>query len=79
MNVSRTTNVQSGLIVQVAHIIFWVVSQLHIRYALSMNFFYCSSTTTSEVIRALLQKFKITDNPRKFALYEKIFEGDKCK
>jgi Ras association domain-containing protein 1 len=30
-----------------------------------------SHTTAQEVIRALLAKFKITDNPRKFALYEK--------
>jgi Ras association domain-containing protein 1 len=30
-----------------------------------------STTTAQEVIRALLSKFKITDNPRKFALYEK--------
>ena len=44
---------------------------------------YCSRfsiTTAQEVIRALLQKFKITDNPRKFALYEKIDEeGQKCE
>ncbi|KAK2158040.1 hypothetical protein LSH36_178g03003 [Paralvinella palmiformis] len=36
------------------------------------------NTTTQEVIKALLSKFKITDNPRKFALYEKIAEGDKA-
>jgi len=30
-----------------------------------------STTTAQEVIRALLSKFKITDNPLKFALYEK--------
>jgi Ras association domain-containing protein 1 len=30
-----------------------------------------STTTTQEVIRILLSKFHITDNPRKFALYEK--------
>ncbi len=35
-----------------------------------------SETTTQEVIRALLQKFKITDNPRKFALYENILAGE---
>ncbi len=29
------------------------------------------------MIRALLSKFKITDNPRKFALYERVVEGDK--
>ena len=36
-----------------------------------------SNTTTQEVIKALLSKFKITDNPRKFALYEKVIEGEK--
>ncbi len=37
-----------------------------------------SDTTAQEVIKALLQKFKITDNPRKFALYEKVAnEGEK--
>ena len=30
-----------------------------------------SDTSTQEVITLLLQKFRITDNPRKFALYEK--------
>jgi len=35
-----------------------------------------SDTTAVEVIVALLQKFKITDNPRKFALYEKTVEED---
>merc|ERR1712165_65080 len=38
-----------------------------------------SDTTALEVIVALLQKCKITDNPRKFALYEKIEEeGEKA-
>ena len=30
-----------------------------------------SDTSTQEVITLLLQKFRITDNPRKLALYEK--------
>ena len=34
-----------------------------------------SATTAQEVISALLSKFWIRDNPRKFALYEK-FEDD---
>lgn len=37
---------------------------------------FCSDTTAQEVIRALLQKFRITDNPRKFALYERLNEDD---
>jgi Ras association domain-containing protein 1 len=36
-----------------------------------------SDTTAQEVIKALLHKFKITDNPRKFAVYEKIMEPGK--
>lgn len=36
-----------------------------------------STTTTQEVIRILLSKFHITDNPRKFALYEKTQEIEK--
>jgi len=36
-----------------------------------------SITTTAEVIRVLLAKYHITDNPRKFALYEKIAEAGK--
>jgi len=35
-----------------------------------------SDTSTQEVITILLQKFNITDNPHKFALYEKITEID---
>ena len=31
-----------------------------------------SDTSTQQVIELLLSKFKITDNPKKFALYEKI-------
>ena len=39
-----------------------------------------SETTTQEVIVMLLQKFKITDNPRKFALYEHtVFKDNKCE
>ena len=39
--------------------------------------FVCSETTTKEVIKALLSKFMIRDNPRKFALYERREdEGD---
>ena len=37
-----------------------------------------SDTSTQEVITLLLQKFRITDNPRKFALYEKS-DADKGK
>jgi Ras association domain-containing protein 1 len=36
-----------------------------------------SETSTQEVIQTLLSKFKITDNPRKFALYEKNQEQGK--
>jgi len=36
-----------------------------------------SETTTEQVIRALLAKYKITDNPRKFALYEKVEQNGK--
>lgn len=32
-----------------------------------------SETTTQEVITALLKKFKVVDNPRKFCLYEKYW------
>jgi len=31
--------------------------------------------TTPEVIQVLLSKFHITDNPRKFALYEKVLDA----
>ena len=30
-----------------------------------------SGTTAKEVIEALLAKFSVTDNPKKYALYEK--------
>jgi hypothetical protein len=33
-----------------------------------------SETTTHEVIKALLKKFKVVDNPQKFALYERYCE-----
>ncbi|KAF2363849.1 SARAH domain [Trinorchestia longiramus] len=33
-----------------------------------------SNTTTREVIVALLRKFKVVDNPQKFALYERSFD-----
>ncbi|CAL4223967.1 unnamed protein product, partial [Meganyctiphanes norvegica] len=33
-----------------------------------------SKTTTREVIVALLRKFKVVDNPQKFALYERTYE-----
>ncbi|XP_023712432.1 ras association domain-containing protein 1 isoform X2 [Cryptotermes secundus] len=33
-----------------------------------------SETTTHEVVKALLKKFKVVDNPRKFALYERYYE-----
>ncbi|KAK6177499.1 hypothetical protein SNE40_015590 [Patella caerulea] len=36
-----------------------------------------SSTTTKEVIAALLKKFHIIDHPRKFAMYEQEFDGHK--
>eukprot|EP00106_Octopus_bimaculoides_P016116 XP_014783558.1 PREDICTED: ras association domain-containing protein 5-like [Octopus bimaculoides] len=36
-----------------------------------------SETTTKEVIAALLKKFKILDNPRKFAMYEQEFKNKK--
>lgn len=36
----------------------------------------CSDTTVYEVIRCLLTKFRITDSPRKFALYEKTLNSD---
>ncbi|XP_078678260.1 ras association domain-containing protein 1-like isoform X2 [Branchiostoma floridae x Branchiostoma belcheri] len=35
-----------------------------------------SDTTVREVIQALLKKFKVTDNPRKFALFEKTVEQE---
>ncbi|XP_046407278.1 ras association domain-containing protein 1-like isoform X2 [Ischnura elegans] len=39
-----------------------------------------SETTTHEVVVALLKKFKVVDNPRKFALYERYYEdGDANK
>ncbi|CAH1782914.1 unnamed protein product [Owenia fusiformis] len=38
-----------------------------------------SDTTTREVITTLLSKFKITDNPRKFVLYEHTLEIDDKK
>ncbi|XP_069693750.1 ras association domain-containing protein 1-like isoform X3 [Periplaneta americana] len=39
-----------------------------------------SETTTHEVIKALLKKFKVVDNPRKFALYERYYEqGETAK
>ncbi|KAJ9582961.1 hypothetical protein L9F63_022687, partial [Diploptera punctata] len=39
-----------------------------------------SETTTHEVIRALLKKFKVVDNPQKFALYERYYEqGETAK
>ncbi|XP_021916433.1 ras association domain-containing protein 1-like isoform X2 [Zootermopsis nevadensis] len=39
-----------------------------------------SETTTHEVIKALLKKFKVVDNPRKFALYERHYEqGETAK
>lgn len=39
-----------------------------------------SETTTHEVIKALLKKFKVVDNPRKFALYERFQEpGETAK
>ena len=67
---SRSTFIQTKFVKQT-----WFYCEILLIFPLH----FCSSTTTSEVIRALLQKFKITDNPRKFALYEKIFEADKCK
>nr|XP_053653764.1 ras association domain-containing protein 1 homolog isoform X1 [Cherax quadricarinatus] len=33
-----------------------------------------SNTTTREVIIALLRKFKVVDNPQKFALYERTYD-----
>ncbi|CAE1142373.1 RASSF1 [Acanthosepion pharaonis] len=36
-----------------------------------------SETTTKEVISALLKKFKILDNPRKFAMYEQELQNGK--
>ena len=36
-----------------------------------------STTTTKEVIVALLKKFHIIDHPRKFAMYEQDFDGHK--
>ena len=36
----------------------------------------CSKTTTREVIVALLRKFKVVDNPQKFALYERSYDQD---
>lgn len=35
-----------------------------------------SETTTQELISALLQKFKVVDNPRKFCLYEKYWDWE---
>ena len=40
------------------------------------SFFFLSETTTHEVIRALLKKFKVVDNPQKFALYERYYEQE---
>jgi len=34
--------------------------------------YVCSETTTRDVIQTLLAKFHIQDNPRKFALYERL-------
>jgi hypothetical protein len=43
-------------------------------------FLSLSETTTHEVIKALLKKFKVVDNPRKFALYERHYEqGETAK
>jgi len=38
-----------------------------------------SSTTAYEVIEALLDKYGVTDNPQKFALYERTEEDDKIR
>ncbi|GAB6033464.1 Ras association (RalGDS AF-6) domain member [Chamberlinius hualienensis] len=35
-----------------------------------------SKTTAQQLISALLKKFKVVDNPRKFRLYEKSWKGD---
>jgi hypothetical protein len=37
--------------------------------------FVCSTTSALEVIVSLLKKFKVVDNPRKFALYERFYEN----
>lgn len=43
-------------------------------------FIFLSDTTTHEVIKGLLKKFKVVDNPRKFALYERHYEhGETAK
>ena len=39
-----------------------------------MSLLCFSETTTHEVIKALLKKFKVVDNPQKFALYERYCE-----
>jgi Ras association domain-containing protein 1 len=41
---------------------------------IDLSFLSFSETTTHEVIKALLKKFKVVDNPRKFALYERVYE-----
>lgn len=38
---------------------------------------FVSITTSQEVIKVLLSKYHIVDNPRKFALYEKTVEPSK--
>jgi len=42
-----------------------------------MCFVFASMTTSQEVIMVLLSKYHIMDNPRKFALYEKIAQPGK--
>ena len=41
--------------------------------------FCYSKTTTREVIVALLRKFKVVDNPQKFALYERAYDQESTK
>lgn len=40
----------------------------------STPLYFDSDTTVHEVISSLLKKFKIVDDPRKFALYERFTE-----
>ena len=54
----------------------WLVECV-LTYKWMFDIFFSSKTIAQEVITALLNKYQITDNPRKFALYEQTCGSDK--
>ena len=48
-----------------------------INYINVLTILSCSSHTAIEVVSILLNKFKITDNPKSFALFEQTIQNEK--